>query len=120
MDQKNIKERNVLTFEDFLKKQPKLLKEIDAEESKIEYGQRTITAEEQYVKHDASIYNAAGIKYKAEDADVEDFQKPGLNAEETAKIAAEVKKAAEESPDTKKPLKDAKTVADASGIVART
>lgn len=128
MTQKDIKQRNVLTFEDYLKKQDKLLKAVESEEDKIDYGQHTIVAEEPYVRHDSNVYRAAGIEFKKDIADTENIQKPGVDNEGTdsisaqhAKEAAEGKKEGGDKAATtsdKDAKKDAKKVADASALVA--
>jgi hypothetical protein len=77
MDQKHVKnaDRNVVSFDDYVKKQDKLLKAVMGEP---EYGQKEIKAEEPYVRHDSNIYRAAGIKFQKKGADNEKSIDPAL------------------------------------------
>ena len=120
MDQKNVKERNVLTFDAYLKKQDKLLKAVEADEKDVEYGQKPIKAEDPYVRHNANVYRAAGIKYDDKIANTEDTQKAGHNPDDDERAIANAKVAAgEEKTEAKKTAsKEAKIVADASGLVS--
>lgn len=77
MDQTHVKDkdRNVINFDDFKKKQDKLMKPVDGEPN---YGQRDIKAEESYVRHDSNVYRAAGIKFQKKDADNESKVDPAV------------------------------------------
>lgn len=68
MDQTNVKKRDVLPFEEFVKAHETALKVVMSKENP-DPGAHAIKGEDLYVKHDANIYKAAGIPHNEKIAD---------------------------------------------------
>ena len=64
MDQKNVKQRDVLPFNEFVKAHETALKVIMTKSGENAHpGAHDIKGEDLYVKHDANIYQASGIPH---------------------------------------------------------
>ncbi len=74
MDGKNVKKRDVLSFEDFAKAQDKAKKVIELKAGeKPHYGIKDIKGEAPYVRNDANPYVAMQIPHDEKIANANDF-----------------------------------------------
>lgn len=73
MDQKNIKKRDVWTFDEFAQAYDQARKAVMLKNGEDAHpGTHKINAEGSYVRNDANPYKAFGIPHKAEEANVND------------------------------------------------
>jgi hypothetical protein len=71
MTQKDVKKRDVLPFNEFVKARDTAMKTVMTKKGEDPHpGAHAIKGEDLYVKHDANIYKAAGIPHDEKMADI--------------------------------------------------